>query len=93
MPPWAATVCERVGYLGHTGDGQPGFREAKGGTQAGAARAHHHHVVAVLDEVVLVHAPGPRASLSTENIPAVQATTNAKEIRSRSVKCVPRPCT
>src|ERR1700724_1789809 len=45
MPPWAATVWERVG---NTFVMQAGFAAADHGAQAGAAGADHDHVIAVI---------------------------------------------
>ncbi len=48
-PPWAATVCERVGKtLVQAGDGQTGAREFQRGTHARAAGADD-------DDIELAH--------------------------------------
>ena len=54
MPPWAATVCERVGkHLGQHGDVQAGARQLQRGAHAGAARADDDDVELAGGDVVV----------------------------------------
>ena len=103
MPPWAATVCERVGkHLGDAGGLEALLGHAERGAQPGAAGAHDDDVEMVVDEAVVAAigacslpppSQPPKASLSSAKA-AATPTARAKKMLSMTSATLSRsPCT
>jgi hypothetical protein len=80
MPPWAATVCERVGKtLVMQAVFRPAWAQPSGGAQARAAGADDDDVEAVVDEFIGRHQKAPRrATLRMAKTPRAAPRTHTR---------------
>src|ERR1700739_1226412 len=79
--------------LGDAGDRQAAGGEPERRAQARTARADHDHVVAVIDEGVVLQGAAPKATRSTQNTPAAASSPCAKRTMTIVSALLPAPWT